>query len=377
LVALLVQTARPASDPRAGATQPAVPAIDVDAALLSLGFARGSAEQRSFFGLATPARLVDTRAGVGGSRLGAGETLTVTVTGVPSSAAALGAASLNVTAVGAAAPGYLSVYPCGQPTPVVSSVNYVTAVPVANKVLAAVPPDGRVCIFSMSSTDVVVDLDGWLAPIAPFHAVTPQRLLDTRPAGAKVTDATVTAAPPGATGAIVNVTVTEPTAAGFATVYPCGALPLASTLNFVAGATVPGAALAPVDASGHLCVHTSSPAHVVVDVAGWLGSGFAPLNPTRLLDTRSQGARVTDVMLPGTNGAAGLALSLTITAPAAAGYATVYPCGQAPPLVSNINFVAGQTVANAVVATPDPLGRVCVHALVPAHIVVDLSGTLT
>jgi len=45
--------------------------------------------------------------------------------------------------------------------------------------------------------------------------------------------------------------------------------------------------------------------------------------------------------------------------------------------VSNINFVAGQTVANAVVATPDAQGRVCVHAFVPTHVVVDVSGTFS
>jgi hypothetical protein len=55
----------------------------------------------------------------------------------------------------------------------------------------------------------------------------------------------------------------------------------------------------------------------------------------------------------------------------------VYPCGQVPPLVSNVNFLAGQTIANAVLATPDVQGRVCVHSLVPAHVVVDVSGTFT
>jgi hypothetical protein len=27
------------------------------------------------------------------------------------------------------------------------------------------------------------------------------------------------------------------------------------------------------------------------------------------------------------------------------------------------------------VATPDPQGRICVHTLVPTHVVVDVSGT--
>ena len=244
--------------------------------------------------------------------------------------------------------------------------------------MVTVPADGRVCVYTMSTTDVVVDLDGWLPADQPFHAVGPHRVLDTRQVSAVLSDVAVAVAPSGAVGAVVNVTVTEPAAAGFATVYPCGnTVPLASNLNFVAGATVAAAALVPVDAAGRICVHTSSPAHVVVDVAGWLQTGFTPVVPFRAIDTRSLGPPVTDVVVdPGSfAGVAGVALTLTITDPTAAGYATVYPCGQVPPLVSNINFAPGQTVANAVVATPDPQGRICVHTLVPTHVVVDVSGT--
>jgi hypothetical protein len=153
-------------------------------------------------------------------------------------------------------------------------------------------------------------------------------------------------------------------------------VPLASNLNFVAGATVPAAALVSVDGDGRICVRTSAPAHVVVDVAGWLQAGFKPVVPFRAVDTRSLGPPLTDVVVAPGNlaGARGVALTLTITEPTAAGYATVYPCGQVPPLVSNVNFVAGQTVANAVVATPDTQGRMCVHTVVPTHVVVDVSG---
>src|SRR5207245_2703186 len=44
----------------------------------------------------------------------------------------------------------------------------------------------------------------------------------------------------GVAAAILNVTVTQPTANGYLTVYPAGSgRPLASNLNFVAGQTVP------------------------------------------------------------------------------------------------------------------------------------------
>ena len=42
--------------------------------------------------------------------------------------------------------------------------------------------------------------------------------------------------------------------------------------------------------------------------------------------------------------------------------------------MSNLNFVAGQIIANAVVATPDAGGRICVHASTPTHLVVDVTG---
>jgi hypothetical protein len=375
LLDLLRATGRAAPDPRTGATYPA---LDVDAALRTLGYTGPHSSENlttGFAGLPTPQRLVDTRVGAG--RLAAGATLAITMPARPAGLGTSPAASLNVTAVGASAPGFLTVYPCGGGTPLVSSVNYTTSTPVANKVVVTVPADGRVCFFTMSATDVVIDLDGWLVAEHPFHAVDPHRVLDTRQMSAPLTDVAVAVAPPGAVGTAVNVTVTEPAAAGFATIYPCGsALPLASNLNFVAGATVPAAALVPVDGEGRICIHTSAPAHVVVDVAGWLQAGFNPVVPFRAVDTRSLGPPVTDVVVSPGNlaGARGVALTLTITEPTAAGYATVYPCGQVPPLVSNVNFVAGQTVANAVVATPDTQGRVCVHTLVPTHVVVDVSG---
>ena len=90
--------------------------------------------------------LVDTRDGLGGNRLAAGATLAIAMPARPSSLGTSPAASLNVTAVGATVPGYLTLYPCGGTTPLVSSVNYAGSAPVANKVVVTVPADGRVCL---------------------------------------------------------------------------------------------------------------------------------------------------------------------------------------------------------------------------------------
>ena len=58
--------------------------------------------------------------------------------------------------------------------------------------------------------------------------------------------------------------------------------------------------------------------------------------------------------------AAAAVLNFTVTNPAGVGFVTVYPCGVARPEASNLNFVAGQTVPNLVLAKLGTSGRVCV-----------------
>ncbi len=48
-------------------------------------------------------------------------------------------------------------------------------------------------------------------------------------------------------------------------------------------------------------------------------------------------------------GAQARVLHVTVTNPSTSGYLTVYPSDATPPLVSNLNFLAGETVANRVV----------------------------
>ena len=86
----------------------------------------------------------------------------------------------------------------------------------------------------------------------------------------------------------LNVTVTNPEAAGFITVYPCGTRAFVSSLNYVAGQTVANAVIAPVSATGTVCFYSSVATDLVVDINGWLrtGSGFHGVRPARVLDTR-------------------------------------------------------------------------------------------
>ena len=75
------------------------------------------------------------------------------------------AVSLNVTATNVAAPGFITVYPCGQ-LPLVSSVNYDPShLSTANAVLVPVSSTGSVCFYSMAAVDLVVDINGWFAAV--------------------------------------------------------------------------------------------------------------------------------------------------------------------------------------------------------------------
>ena len=89
---------------------------------------------------------------------------------------------------------------------------------------------------------------------------------------------------------------------------------------------------------------------------------FESLTPSRLLDTR--GGLGGSVLAPGgtlsllvdgrggvpASGVAAVVLNLTVTEPTGGGYVTVWGDGTTRPTASNLNFAAGATVSNLVVA---------------------------
>ena len=73
--------------------------------------------------------------------------------------------------------------------------------------------------------------------------------------------------------------------------------------------------------------------------------------------------------------AAAVVLNVTVTAPEGSGFITVYPCGEPLPTASNLNFVAGDTVPNAVVVKLGAGGKVCLFAAESAtHLIADTNG---
>lgn len=70
---------------------------------------------------------------------------------------------------------------------------------------------------------------------------------------------------------VMNVTVTEPEAEGFVTVWPCDqSIPTVSNLNYSPGETNPNLVTVKLAADGTVCLYTLARAHLLADVAGYL-----------------------------------------------------------------------------------------------------------
>ncbi|HSB84958.1 MAG TPA: CAP domain-containing protein [Ilumatobacteraceae bacterium] len=72
--------------------------------------------------------------------------------------------------------------------------------------------------------------------------------------------------------------------------------------------------------------------------------------------------------------ATSVALTLTVDRPQAAGFLTAWPADRARPLVSNVNFDAGQIRANGSITRLDASGAFRVFTSVTANVVVDVVG---
>ncbi|WP_461163917.1 carboxypeptidase regulatory-like domain-containing protein [Arthrobacter sp. R4-81] len=251
----------------------------------------GSAALPGTYSPLTPFRAVDSRnsGGVAG-----GQTLNVQVAGsggVPAGAAAV---VVNITAARLSGDtwlnyGHLTAFASGTTRPGTSNVNYDSYNgDVPNMAVVPVGADGKISIANSSpgKAGVIVDVMGYFLPGAStaegsYQPLVPTRLKDTRLEPGPVhawRDVSIPIGgtrgiPAGAKAAMVNLTVTEPSAAGHLTAYPSRtALPGVSNVNFTKGLTVANFAIVPIGADGRITVRNSStgPIHLVVDVFGYV-----------------------------------------------------------------------------------------------------------
>ena len=378
----------------------------------------GAAAAPSRFVALTPARLLDTRDGTGQSAAGvvpSNGTIRLQVAGhggVPAAGAV--AVVMNVTATGATGPGFVTVWPATEPQPTASNLNIDRqGQTISNLVTVQLGSDGAVNLYAMAATHLVADVAGYFTPsgaTAPGRVVptTPTRVLDTRSgvgapaallaAGSTIVVDLASRVPAGTAAAIMNVTATDTTLAGFVTAWPAGlARPLASNLNVEgSGQTIANLVMVPLSADGKVALYSQSPLDLVADLEGYVtGAGaapstdglFTPVVPTRALDTRTSdplprlaGGTPATLQLAGRvglppTGIAAVLMNVTATAAAGPGFVTVFPGGGGVPLASNLNVSgAGQTIPNLALGSLGAGGSVGLYSQSSTDLVVDVAG---
>jgi hypothetical protein len=397
----------------------------------------------------TPVRICDTRPvstfapdnQCSGETVSAGGTRTIDVAGdfgVPANATAV---VLNVTVVNPDAPsgGYLTVFPAGDAAPNASNINYVTGEAVPNLVEVGVGSSGMVSFFSSAQTDLIVDLEGYTSPTSLNGAglydplSSPARICDTRAVsdftssnqcngpgeatgtflagGTKNIQVTgeggVPSTAPLPTAVVLNVTVVNPAAAGYVTIYPQGVTePNASNVNYRAGQTTTNRVIVPLSSSGQITAASSESTDVVVDISGYYtatggtGSQFtSEPAPVRICDSRSvtsyspanqcTGHAITsggtlnadgsgNVVVTGLAGvpsdATAVVINLTGISSTLSTFLTVYPQGTVPNS-SDLNPAGRETRANLVVATLSPSGKFVIYNDTGSiNVIVDVLG---
>jgi hypothetical protein len=263
-------------------------------------------------------------------------------------------------------------------------------------------PDGyrlRSAVMAQAFTDAVAvgHRVGGDVPLPPaigsptaIVAVDPTRVLDTRlvpdgrlQAGGQVAIDLSGTVPAGATAVAVNVGAVHPSAPGYLTAFACDrSRPETSNVNYAWSTRAAGAVVA-LSSATTMCVASSAPTDVIVDLqavfvppstAGAVRLSPLP-TPVRLVDTRESG-RSHDLTVSVPAGASAVAVNITVTGATAPGFATAYPCGREPPLISNVNVTPGDTNASAGFVRVGEGSSICVHMNTDADVTVDLTGTL-
>ena len=262
-------------------------------------------------------------------------------------------------------------------------------------------PDGyreRNRQIAESATAVLVQtvLSGESVPLpsesglaSAFSPITPQRVLDTRISGGTTGDAGIASVdlggiiPMDATAVAVNLTATGSTDIGFFTAFDCATnRRIVSHLNFLAHQDRGGFAIIALPASQTLCIYSHSDSHVIVDLQGSFSTSaslsFSPLTPSRILDTRITGRPRSNnefrVPVPANGDVA--SVTLTVVGADEPGFLSAYPCADAIPFISNVNYLTGEPVAgSAFVPLTD--GEFCIVTSSSVDVIVDLNGTFS
>ncbi|MFZ0314798.1 MAG: Ig domain-containing protein [Candidatus Korobacteraceae bacterium] len=367
----------------------------------------------------TPCRLVDTRppSGAGPIQGGTFETFNLRslaqAGGVgcqPFSLSTAQAYSLNVTLVpvNGGPVAYLTIWPTGEPQPLVSLMNSDGRVK-ANAAIVPAGTSGEVSVYVTNTTNVLIDIDAYFDAASDdtalaFFPLTPCRIIDTRngdsgPLQAGVErDYTIPPAceiPSAAAAYSFNVTVIpNHGAVDYLTVWPKGETqPVVSTLNDNTGTIVANAAIVPAGSDNATAFYAhSNSTNLLLDVNGY----FAPassasnplslftLTPCRILDTRNGIGLFNDTISVGIVGSAcgvppaspeAFVLNATVVPDGDLLYLSLWPEGQSQPTVSTLNANDGAVTSNMAIV-PAGSGNDSIDAFAPTdtQLILDISS---
>ncbi len=259
-----------------------------------------------FHPLPKPIRLLETRASqpgcfTPGTQLTAntdtteqGTTSCDGVTIPPTALALVG----NATTVFPSANGFITLYPANAASrPLAASGNYRASTVLNSPFTVGLSPAGQFKIYTVATTDVVIDVLGYFSADAVdgngtgllFNPLTPARLLDTRtgqpacftpsaalPGGGESLQAArgVCTIASTAQAIVGNATTVLPSANGFLTFWPSDAIsrPLAATSNYQASRNFNRYYTVGLGTDGAFKMYTAATTNLVVDVSGY----FAP-----------------------------------------------------------------------------------------------------
>ncbi len=374
----------------------------------------------------TPCRLVDTRPEHGGSGpIPGGTSLAFNLPQLAQSAsppcASLSSAaaySLNVSVVPSGPLGYLTTWPTGEDQPLVATLNSLDGRIKADAAIVPAGYQGEVSVYVTNTTNVVIDIDGYFAPVSSstlaFYPMTPCRIADTRKStfpqglgtpflsGQTARDFPVLSStcniPSTAQAYSLNLSaVPYPSLGnplGYLEVWPTDQMPAnpVSTLNNLTGTVVANAAIVPAGTGGEITVYPSNNTDLVIDINGYFapagpgGLSLYPAAPCRVIDTRKIGSGqpfsgllnppvdVVDSPCAPPNTAQAYVFNTTVVPSGFLGYLTLWqndPMHQ--PVVSTLNALDGWITNNmAIVPTSD--GKIDAYASGITQLILDISS---
>lgn len=373
----------------------------------------------------TPIRVLDSRSALGVSGIfTASQPRSFTVAGfgggvIPADAIAV---TGNVTVTAQTAAGYVSITTTATTTPGSSTLNFPLSDTRANNVTASLASNGRLSAVYKAAAGkkahIIFDVTGYFLPgpeDAGYNPMTPVRILDSRAGIAKglsgrffngvprqLAVAGTNGIPAGAVAVSANLTVVGQTSAGYVSVMTENdSTPATSNLNVPRG-DIRANGLTARLASGKLWLvfkgSAGSRADLILDVTGYYlpaagggGLRFFPLDPGRLMDTRTSVlSGLTGKFTSGTPrtldadghwgipvGARAVTGNLTVVGQSGAGFASITPTPISAPTTSTINFPLGDTRANGV-TVPLTAGTMSMvyksSAGKTTHLILDVTG---